>query len=84
MAAKRQHHKGKKRPRAWHMGRSQGKVNERLMKTTIEPAFAAAEADREVVKATAREHREKTGDWQECLRQVERAAPHVPSWDFNL
>lgn len=80
----RQHHKGKHRPRAWHMGRRQGHVNDRLMKTTIEPAFAAAEADRAQVAETTKQHRRETKDHEQMMAQLDRAAPYVPSWDFDL
>lgn len=82
---RRQHHKGNKsaRPRSWHHGRKQGKVDEgKLLRA--EPAFVKAAADQDAVRVATAEHREKTGDWQECVGQLDRAAPFVPSWDFAL
>lgn len=82
---RRQHHKGNKskRPREWHHGRAQGKVNEKKL-LRAEPAFAKAEADQESVATGTRDHREKTADWQDCIAQLDRTSPHVPAWDFTL
>lgn len=79
-----QHGKGHARPRGWHLGAAQGQVNDRMMKGTIEPAFRAADKDLERVKEATREHRAATADWQECLGQLDRAAPHVPAWEIAL
>lgn len=82
---RRQHSKGNKsaRPRAWHHGRAQGKVDEKKL-LRAEPAFVKAADDQAQVAATAADHRERTGDWQECLAQLDRASPYVPAWDFTL
>lgn len=72
--------KGKdgKRPRGFHRGRAQGEINERTMVTTIEPAYARADADRDENAARAARERADREDWRGLLEQLDRAAPHVP------
>lgn len=89
MSARRlQHSKGKHRPRRWHMGQAQGVINERLMTSTIEPAFEAAERDRQAAKARAEQHRDEQRrarkDESDQLAQLDRVAPFVPSWEISL
>lgn len=73
--------KGKdgKRPRHFHRGRAQGVINDRLMRETVEPAFAAAEDDRETVGRVSAAHRREQAEWKDCLGQLERVAPFVPA-----
>lgn len=77
-----------KRPREWHHGRAQGKVNDRHFQI-IEPVLAEAAAEtaaaerarkrpspRELRQARAADRLE-TG---ELLLELNRAAPFVPAW----
>lgn len=79
MGRRRQHSKGKARPRSWHHGRAQGKVNDRVLQQheaeLVRAAAAAAtvEAGRAELAADVREH----GAMIQALRH---AAPFVPSW----
>jgi len=71
--------KDQKRPRHFHRGRAQGVKNDRLMRETLEPAFAAAEADRDTVARETSAHRREVAEWEECLGQLERVAPFAPA-----
>lgn len=68
--------KGRKRPRTYHHGRSQGKVNESKIKRAL-PAFERAEADREEGLVRAREMKTAIADWQRCLDGLARVNPSV-------
>lgn len=72
--------KGKdgKRPRAFHRGRAQGKINDKLMRDTLEPAYAAAEAMRADDLATSKRTQAEMKDWADVLRQLDRSARYVP------
>jgi hypothetical protein len=77
--------KGKdhKRPRRFHRGRAQGKINDRLMRQKLEPAYAAAVLDRERTAASAASCRAERRDYEQLVAQLERVSPYVPAWDFG-
>ena len=63
--------KSKKRPRRYHHGRAQGKVNEEKIVRAL-PAFDRAEEDRAEVAALAVENRRAISDWQALLDGIAR------------
>lgn len=69
--------KGKdgKRPRAFHRGRAQGEINERLLVSAIEPAFELAAADRRQAEARAKANRAETADWRRMIAALDHVAP---------
>lgn len=71
--------KDQKRPRHFHRGRAQGVKDDRLMREVLEPAFAAAEGDREAVGRVSAAHRREQAEWEDCLGQLERVAPFAPA-----
>lgn len=66
--------KGKdgKRPRAFHRGRAQGRINESTMTGVVEPAYARAEEDRAEGERRAKRARREHRDWQEILAATGR------------
>lgn len=66
--------KGKdgKRPREFHRGRAQGKINESTMTEVVEPAFARAAEEQAEGKREAKRARSETRDWQRLLDSVAR------------
>lgn len=77
--------KGSKRPRAWHRGRFQGRIDDRRL-LKIAPALEEAEAaivqaDRARKGPTPRELRQaRARDREDLLAGLDRVAPFVPSW----
>lgn len=64
--------KDQKRARSFHRGRAQGKKNDRLLSSVLEPAFAEAEADRVAGAARAAEHRRQVRDFEELIVALSR------------
>lgn len=69
--------KSKKRPRAYHHGQAQGRVNETKIQRAL-PAFERAERNEAEVAAVARATRVEIADWRTLLESLEHAAPFVP------
>ena len=67
-----------KRPREYHHGETQGKVNESKIKRAT-PAFERADADRQSVEAEAKANRAEIADWRRLVDGLEHAAPFVPN-----
>lgn len=80
--------KGLKRPREWHHGRAQGKVNDRHLRI-MEPVLAAAETELEEAarrrkRPSLRELRQERArdraEVAELVRALDHVAPFVPAW----
>lgn len=79
MGRRRQHSKGKARPRAWHHGRHQGRVDDRAL-AEADPVFERADqAEREAAERAAVAHRDRA-EHKALLEQIDRVSPHVPVW----
>jgi hypothetical protein len=61
------------------MGRAQGAINEKLMTSVIEPAYAKAEEDRAEVTREAKRFRRDAADAKAALDQAGRIGD--VSWD---
>jgi hypothetical protein len=84
VASKPQKGKDQKRPRQFHRGIAQGRINEKRMKREVNPAYERADADRVQVAAMTADHRAQVRDHKEIMAGLEHVAPYVPSWDFSL
>src|SRR4051812_40242442 len=69
-----QHHKGRKRPRAWHRGRGAGQAQAPALKALKRAEKRAAELEAELVPIRI-EGALDTAAW----RQLDRVSPFVPS-----
>ena len=82
-ARRRQHSKGKQRPRHWHHGRQQGRVNDASL-SKVEPVFERAESDMAEVEAHAAVERREISDHRACLDAIEHGSPFVPRFELIL
>lgn len=78
--ATRRPQKGKdgKRPRRFHRGRAQGKINDQLLQRQLEPAYRRAETEREQTSAASEQARAEIDDHRALMVQLDRVAPFVP------
>lgn len=72
--------KDQKRPRAFHRGRAQGRINDKLMREHLEPAYARADEDHAEVEVVAHSIKAEINDHREILAQLARVAPFVPTY----
>lgn len=77
---RRQHSKGKKRPRRWHHGRAQGVRVDRVMRDVVESAFARAEARTKGTAADLSRLRADILDWQELIDGLAHVSPFAPAF----
>lgn len=84
MPSKPQKGKDGKRPRQFHRGIAQGRINEKRMKREVNPAYERADADRVEVAAIVDDHRAQLREHKAIMEDLEHSAPFVPRWDFTL
>lgn len=66
------------------MGIAQGRINERLLKTEIEPEFARADADQAEVRERTSTHRARQKDYDAMIDGLAHTAPFVPRLEVGL
>lgn len=76
---RRQHHKGKKRPRAWHRGQAAGVEQARALHV-VEAAERRERTTRDELRSVAARYNEEIDVWQ----GARRAAPFVPRLEIAL
>lgn len=77
--SRRQHHKGRKRPRAWHRGTTAGASQAKALHA-VEAAERRERTTRDTLQSVAARYNEDIDVWQAGLR----AAPFVPSLEIAL